>query len=72
MCLGCCWGQEAKGFSAAVVSRLKAECETECDQWMARDLSKERSGYSVSVDRDIQRIAQRGSQVVFAGDDRRE
>ena len=37
--------QEAKGFSAGVVSRLKAEWETERDQWMVRDLSKERWVY---------------------------
>ena len=43
--LGVLLGQKAKGFSAAVVSRLKAEWETERDQWMARDLSKERWVY---------------------------
>ena len=64
-------GQEAKGFSAAVVSRLKAEWEEERDQWMVRDLSKERWVYPVGG-WDIQRFAQRGCQVVFAGGDRRE
>ena len=34
--LGVSLSQEAKGFSAGVVSRLKAERETECDQWMER------------------------------------
>ena len=69
--LGVLLGQEAKGFSAAVVSRLKAEWEEERDQWMARDLSKERWVY-LWVDGIYSRIAQRGSQVVFAGGDRRE
>ena len=35
-------GQEAKGFSAGVALRLKADWETVHDQWMVRDLSKER------------------------------
>ena len=43
--LGVLLSQEAKGFSAGVVSRLKAEWEEERDQWMARDLSKERWVY---------------------------
>ena len=43
--LGVLLGQEAKGFSAAVVSRLKAEWEEEREQWMARDLSRERWVY---------------------------
>ena len=40
--LGVLLGQEAKGFSAGVVSQLITESETERDQWMVRDLSKER------------------------------
>ena len=43
--LGVLLGQEAKGFSTAVVSRLKAEWEEEREQWMARDLSRERWVY---------------------------
>ena len=43
--LGVLLGQKAKGFPAGVVSRLKAEWETERDQWMARDLSKGRWVY---------------------------
>ena len=43
--LGVLLGQEAKGFPAGVVSRLKAEWETERDQWMVRDLSKGRWVY---------------------------
>ena len=43
--LGVLLGQEAKGFSTAVVSRLKAEWEEEREQWMARDLSQERWVY---------------------------
>ena len=43
--LGVLLGHEAKGFSAGVVSRLKAEWEEERDQWMVRDLSKERWVY---------------------------
>ena len=43
--LGVLLGQEAKGFSAGVVSRLKAEWEEERDQWMVRDLSRERWVY---------------------------
>ena len=43
--LGVLLGQEAKEFSTEVVSRLKAEWETERDQWMVRDLSKKRWGY---------------------------
>ena len=43
--LGVLLGQEAKGFPAGVVSRLKAEWEGERDQWMVRDLSKERWVY---------------------------
>ena len=43
--LGMSLGQEVKGFSAEVVSRLKAEWETERDQWMVRDLSKEQWVY---------------------------
>ena len=34
--------QEANGFPAGVVSRLKAEWETERDQWIVRELNKER------------------------------
>ena len=43
--LGVLLGQEVKGFSAEVVSRLKAEWETERDQLMVRDLSKEQWVY---------------------------
>ena len=43
--LGVLLGKEAKGFSAGVVSRLKAKWETERDQWMVRDLNKERWVY---------------------------
>ena len=38
-------GQDAKGFSPGVVSRLKTQWEKELDQWMVRDLSKERWVY---------------------------
>ena len=40
--LGVLLGQIIKGSSAEVASRLKAECETERDPWIVRDLSKER------------------------------
>ena len=43
--LGVALGQEAKGFSAGLVLRLKVEWETKRDQWMVRDLSKERWVY---------------------------
>ena len=43
--LGVLLGQVVKGSSAEVESRLKAECETERDQWMVRDLSKEQWVY---------------------------
>ena len=69
--LGVLLGQEAKGFSAGVVSRLKAEWEEEREQWMARKLSKERWVY-LWVDGIYSGLAQRGGQVVFAGGDRRE
>ena len=39
--LGMLVGQDAKGFSPGVVSRLKTKWETERDQWIVRDLSKE-------------------------------
>ena len=38
-------GPEAKGLSAAVISRLKREWETEYEDWCRRDLSKERWVY---------------------------
>ena len=69
--LGVLLGQEAKGFSAGVVSRLKAEWEQERDQWMARDFEQGAMGIPVGG-WDLQRFAQRGGQVVFAGGDRRE
>ena len=43
--LGVLLGQDAKGFSPGVVSRLKTQWEMELDQWMVRDLSKERWVY---------------------------
>ena len=35
-------GRKPKDFPLGVMSRPKAEWETECDKWMVRDLSKER------------------------------